>query len=192
MLFQGDEFSAASPFLYFADHAPDLAGRVAEGRRAFLSQFPSVRSAATAGRLAPPHAPETFERSRLDHDERERHATAVALHRSLLRLRHSGCGLSGGSREALDGAVLSDCAFVLRAAGVPGTVDAADRLLVVNLGPEFDMAIAPEPLLAPPEGRSSWRTIWSTDDVAFGGPGVVEPEGPEGWRLPAESAYLLA
>ena len=27
MLFQGQEFAASSPFCYFADHHPDLAGR---------------------------------------------------------------------------------------------------------------------------------------------------------------------
>ena len=33
MLFQGQEFAASSPFLYFADHNPELAKLVAQGRR---------------------------------------------------------------------------------------------------------------------------------------------------------------
>src|SRR5206468_2776701 len=33
MLFQGQEFAASTPFLYFADHNPDLARLVAQGRR---------------------------------------------------------------------------------------------------------------------------------------------------------------
>ncbi|HEV3496357.1 MAG TPA: malto-oligosyltrehalose trehalohydrolase, partial [Actinomycetes bacterium] len=39
MLFQGQEFAASAPFLYFADHKPDLAKLVHRGRREFLSQF---------------------------------------------------------------------------------------------------------------------------------------------------------
>ena len=43
MLFQGQEFSASTPFLYFADHKPDLAKLVRQGRCEFLSQFPQPR-----------------------------------------------------------------------------------------------------------------------------------------------------
>jgi maltooligosyltrehalose trehalohydrolase len=42
MLFQGQEFSASAPFLYFADHEPELAAGVGRGRAAFLNQFPRV------------------------------------------------------------------------------------------------------------------------------------------------------
>src|SRR5204863_9864015 len=42
MLFQGQEFSASSPFLYFADFEEELAAAVRTGRREFLTQFPSL------------------------------------------------------------------------------------------------------------------------------------------------------
>jgi maltooligosyltrehalose trehalohydrolase len=42
MLFQGQEFAASTPFLFFADHKPELAKLVCEGRKEFMSQFPSV------------------------------------------------------------------------------------------------------------------------------------------------------
>ncbi|MBE2283865.1 MAG: malto-oligosyltrehalose trehalohydrolase [Prosthecobacter sp.] len=42
MLFQGQEFASSSPFLYFADHNPELAALVAQGRAKFLEQFPSA------------------------------------------------------------------------------------------------------------------------------------------------------
>jgi hypothetical protein len=45
MLFQGQEFSSSMPFLYFADHNPDLAKLVRSGRAQFLSQFASLSSA---------------------------------------------------------------------------------------------------------------------------------------------------
>ena len=45
MLFQGQEFAASSPFLYFADHHGALADQVRKGRAEFLAQFPSIATA---------------------------------------------------------------------------------------------------------------------------------------------------
>ena len=42
MLFQGQEFAASTPFLYFADHTDALRDPIGQGRAEFLSQFPSV------------------------------------------------------------------------------------------------------------------------------------------------------
>ena len=42
MLFQGQEFAASSPFLFFADHGKELAKQVRSGRAKFLAQFPSI------------------------------------------------------------------------------------------------------------------------------------------------------
>src|SRR4029077_7133357 len=42
MLFQGQEFGASTPFLFFADHGPELSRLVAEGRKKFLSQFSGI------------------------------------------------------------------------------------------------------------------------------------------------------
>src|SRR6185312_3631444 len=38
LLFQGQEFAASSPFLFFADHKPELAAMVREGRARFVTQ----------------------------------------------------------------------------------------------------------------------------------------------------------
>ena len=46
MLFQGQEFGASAPFLYFADHQGEAADAVAAGRKAEVSQFPSLATAA--------------------------------------------------------------------------------------------------------------------------------------------------
>jgi maltooligosyltrehalose trehalohydrolase len=163
LLFQGEEFAASAPFLYFADHKPELAALVAKGRQDFLKQFPSVTT------LADPGDPATFERCKLDHSEREKHSQAVAMHRDLLRLR----------REAsrVDGAVIGEGAFLLRFDD--------DRLLIVNLGDALALDVAPEPLLAPPEG-SRWQLLWSSEAV-----GEVEFEGTPSWRIPREAAVLL-
>ncbi len=188
MLFMGQEFAASSPFQYFADHNPDLAKLVREGRHEFLAQFPSVARPEMRRLLPDPEDPETFARSKLDLSERERHPAAVALHRDLLRLRREDPIFAAQRAGALDGAVLAERAFVLRYFGEDGD----DRLLVVNLGPDLRLEGAPEPLLAPPEGRR-WRVIWSSEDPRYGGGGTIPPEDPEGgWRLSTWSTVALA
>jgi maltooligosyltrehalose trehalohydrolase len=186
MLFQGQEFASSAPFLYFADHTPELAVRVAEGRKAFLAQFPRLATPAVQERLPPPHAVETFARSKLDPSERRSHAEWLALHRDLLRLRREDPVFAAQARAAIDGAVLSTQALVLRWDDEAGT-----RLLLVNLGPDLRLDPVPEPLLAPPDGRE-WSPIWSSEHPAYGGAGVPPLDPDAGWRLPAESATVMA
>jgi len=171
MLFQGQEFGSSAPFLYFADHKPELAEAVAKGRREFLEQFPSIK--ALRGQLDRPDAIETFERCKLDHRERDAHAEVVALHRDLIRLRNEMTGI-------VRGAVLSEQAFVLRY---------DDRLLFINLGGKLRLDIFPEPLLAPQFGR--WEVVWSSDSREYGGPGIAPIESEATWIVPAEAAILL-
>jgi maltooligosyltrehalose trehalohydrolase len=87
MLFMGQEFAASAPFLYFADHQPDLARKVREGRAEFLAQFRSLSRPESAACLSDPGDPRRFEACKLDHAERERHGEVYALHKDLLRLR---------------------------------------------------------------------------------------------------------
>ncbi len=186
MLFQGQEFAASTPFLYFADHNPELAKAVAVGRAQFLTQFPSIASREATALLSNPERVETFERCKLDWTEWERHAEAVALHRDLLRLRRDDPLLGKSPRGTFDGAVLGSAAFVLRFFG--HTQD--DRLLVVNLGPHLHLDPAPEPLLAPPLG-CVWTLAWSSEDPRYGGYGTPPIDSEENWHIPAESAVLL-
>src|SRR5262249_3696635 len=86
MLFQGQEFAASSPFLYFADHKDELARLVREGRAKFLSQFRSLATPEIQTLLVDPCDPRTFERSKLDLSERERHAAIYEMTRDLLWL----------------------------------------------------------------------------------------------------------
>jgi maltooligosyltrehalose trehalohydrolase len=61
MLFQGEEWGATSPFLYFTDHEdPELARNVREGRRREFSAF-----GWNPEDISDPQAVETFERSKL-------------------------------------------------------------------------------------------------------------------------------
>jgi maltooligosyltrehalose trehalohydrolase len=188
MLFMGQEFGASSPFLYFADHSEmGLARSVYEGRKEFLAQFPSYGSAEAQAAVPDPYAPATFERSKLDLSERIAHVSLYLFHQDLLRIRREDFLIARQDRERLDGAVLGPRALVLRFFADAGD----DRLLVVNLGADFEYIPAPEPLLAP-VNRGSWRVLWSSDDPRYGGPGIINPCGKEGWRLPGASAVLCA
>ena len=189
MLFQGQEFGASAPFLYFADHQPELARAVTAGRRQFLSQFPSIAGAEAQASLSDPSDPQTFVQCKLDWSERERHGRIVRLHRDLIRLRREDpvlprCGLS----RIVEGAVLGPEAFLLR---YLDKEQGRDRLLLVNFGRDLALDPAPEPLLAPPEG-CTWSILWSSEDPAYGGGGTVAPERDGNWRLPGHAALFLA
>lgn len=188
MLFQGQEFFSSTPFLYFADHNPALAAAVEKGRRAFLEQFPSVAAVETDK----PGAAATFEKCRLDWSERERNAGALALHRDLIALRRGDPVLRGPCR--LDGAVLSDEAFLVRFFGSGaggGDAGQGERLLIVNVGREVAPKVFPEPLLAPPSG-ATWRLLWTSEEAAYGGEGARSPLGADGsWVFPGRAAVLM-
>ncbi len=187
MLFQGQEFAASGPFLYFADHGGDLADSVRKGRAEFLTQFASVRDYEHRAQLTDPADVHTFDRCKLDFAERALHADIYALHRDLLRLRREDDTLRAQGNHGLDGAVLGPAAFALRFFAIEHQ---DDRLLLVNLGTDLARGSFPEPLLAPPFD-TDWQVRWSSDDPAYGGGGTPDiwPDGC--WNLPGESAILL-
>ncbi len=186
MLFQGQEFGASTPFLYFADHEPDLARLVREGRKEFLRQFPSLALEAVQERLADPVDPKTFEMCKLDFGERKAHPEIYALHADLLRLRRTDRVFgSPHPRASVDGFVLGAEAFAIRFLGREG-----DRLLLVNLGRQLDLAAVSDPLFAPPEG-ASWEMSWSSNDVSYGGDGTAAIEHDDGVTIPGECTVVL-
>jgi maltooligosyltrehalose trehalohydrolase len=85
MLFQGEEWGARTPFLYFTDHNEELGRLVAEGRAREFSAFK------WEGEVPNPQSPDTFLRSKLDWREltEPRHADLLEWHRQLIRLRRS-------------------------------------------------------------------------------------------------------
>jgi malto-oligosyltrehalose trehalohydrolase len=91
MLFMGEEWAAATPFLYFCDFAGELACAVTEGRRSEFGRFARFADPAARAAIPDPNAEDTFRRSRLDWAERARapHAAWLALTTRLLALRHA-------------------------------------------------------------------------------------------------------
>ena len=186
MLFQGQEFGATTPFMYFADAEGDLRKSIEKGRFTFLKQFPSSASAETQAALPPPSDRDTFTRSKLNFAERETAKPLYNLHRDLLRLRREDPRFSKQPPQGVDGAVLGDASFVLRFF----SADGHDRLLVVNLGRRSALEPLPEPLLAPPLGFG-WQTLWTTESPRYGGPGPSDVVTERRWILPGEAAVVL-
>lgn len=152
LLFMGEEFAAAQPFLYFCDFAenPALAQAVTEGRRHEFAQFKRFADPAIRARIPDPNAVATYASCVLDWSALERppHNQALLLCRHLLHLRQQE--------------------IVPRIAGIVGTADVTrigrralslrwtchDGLLELhaNLGPQET------PCSASPAGRLLFAT----------------------------------
>ncbi len=187
LLFQGQEFGATTSFCYFSDVGDDkLKEAVRKGRFEFLSQFPATARAEMQARIGAPHDTRTFEKSKLDWNERERNSALCHLHRDLLRLRREDSRLRLQIAGAVDGAVLSAESFLLRFLSEQND----DRLLIFNFGRRHRLVPAPEPLLAPPSG-CEWELLWSSESARYDGPGTVDIATDDEWILPAEAAFVL-
>jgi maltooligosyltrehalose trehalohydrolase len=186
MLFQGQEYAATTPFLYFCDHHAELAKTIREGREKFLAQFRSLALPEMHHVFGDPGNPSTFEASKLDFSERQKNGAMYSLHKDLIKLRREDPVFRQQRRGAVDGAVLSPNAFLLRYFGG----DHGDRLLLINLDRDLHCDPAPEPLLAPLD-NSPWTVIWSSEDPRYGGYGTYPPETEDNWRLPGNSTIVL-
>jgi len=185
MLFMGQEFSASSPFYYFADHEPELAMLVRTGRHLFLSQFRRIEAYHAGSRVPDPANPQTFADSRLDWDECTRNTRDVLLHRDLLRLRREDPVFSCQDKTAIEGAVIGPEAFVLRWFDDDGD----DRLAIFNLGRDIDFRGLAEPLIAPPQDRQ-WDILWSSEEPEYGGMGSPAFDDKNG-HFPGHTAVVF-
>ena len=86
MLFMGEETASCTPFLFFTDHAAELADAVREGRRAEFAKFPAFADPATRERIPDPNAPATF-RASVPHPDPAMATSREALYRRLIQLR---------------------------------------------------------------------------------------------------------
>lgn len=98
LLFQGEEWGAKTPFLYFTDHENAELGRlVAEGRSKEFSSF------SWQGAVPNPQEVETFNRSKLDWSEMSLppHAELLEWYRRLIHLRHGKMAASSTARGTM-------------------------------------------------------------------------------------------
>jgi maltooligosyltrehalose trehalohydrolase len=96
MLFQGEEFAASTPFLYFADHEdPEMARLVSEGRKKEFAAFGWDET-----QIPNPEDISTFTRSRLNWTEigEPKHAELLDWTRRLIFLRRHSISLNDGDR----------------------------------------------------------------------------------------------
>jgi maltooligosyltrehalose trehalohydrolase len=164
MLFQGEEWAASSPFLYFTDHQnAELAQAVRDGRRAEFAAFGWAPE-----QIPDPQAESTFRASVLDWNERAResHASMLAFYRALIALRRSTPDLLDGDFTRVEAECDESRGWLrLRRGAVT---------LLANLGPD--------PVQLPlPAGRCV---------LAF--PAAPEPLGAEVALLPDACALWLA
>ena len=162
MLFQGEEWAAATPFQYFTDHDdPKLARAVSEGRRSEFVQF-----GWSPEQVPDPQSYETFERSKLDWQEvdKQPHSAVLDWYRRLIAVRRRypevGDPRPGSVQVEVDG----ERATVRIGLG---------RLLVLaNLSPgdqEFDVPPDSQIVIASADrlGRDQEHLILPPDSVAI-------------------------
>jgi maltooligosyltrehalose trehalohydrolase len=89
LLFMGEEFAAATPFLFFCNFGPELASKVTEGRRAEFARFENFNSPQAQARIPDPNAEETFLRSKLDWESirQEPHRDWLQFYQNVLQCR---------------------------------------------------------------------------------------------------------
>lgn len=164
MLFQGEEYGASTPFLYFTDHGdPQLAAAVSKGRREEFASF-----GWKPDEIPDPQLESSFTSSKLDRDEMQRppHGELLDWHRSLISLRRSTPALQEGSLDHI-------------------TVDFSERdswLTLYRQSVTIICNFSPEPLSIPL--RWSGRPLLSSDpDFRLNEQGV---------DLPGQSALIIA
>jgi maltooligosyltrehalose trehalohydrolase len=100
MLFQGEEWSSSSPFLYFVDfeQEPDLANAVVEGRCREFASFGWRRE-----EIPDPTSPESFLRSKLVWEEIDDagNADMLAWHKALIGIRKKLSALTTGRLDLI-------------------------------------------------------------------------------------------
>jgi maltooligosyltrehalose trehalohydrolase len=100
MLFQGEEFGASAPFLYFTNYDdPELGRLISEGRKKEFEAF-----GWSPDQIPDPQAEETFNQSRLNWAELKEpsHASLLQWHKDLIHLRHNRSELSDGNLNAVE------------------------------------------------------------------------------------------
>ena len=162
MLFQGQEFASSAPFLFFADHEPELAHAGSQRPQGIpLAVSEPAQTGNRRATVADPGRRTDFERCKLDHGERRANtARSMQLHRDLTRasarairfpLRHEPrSSMARCSRPRP-----SCCAIFGR--------DGDDRLLLVNLGSDLTSSRARAAARAARQNAIG-KCCWSSED----------------------------
>ncbi len=163
LIFQGQEWAASTPFLYFTDHNEELGRLVTAGRRKEFAGFAAFADPASISRIPDPQAQSTFNASKLRWDEMSQgiHAQTRALYKAALRLRREEPALRRRARGDWQAVALGGGTVTL----VYTEPDAGEMCMVVcNLtnGGNASMGVDEGP---------KFQLIFSSNEPAFGGDG---------------------
>ncbi len=144
LLFMGDEWAAAEPFVYFTSHPdPELAAAVREGRRREFERFAAFADPAQRERIPDPNAPASFEQS-CPREPAEGGAADEARAqrervRALLALRHAHIVPRLAGARSLGAQAIGEAAVQARWR----MGDGAELTIRLNLGAEPVDLVAP-------------------------------------------------
>ena len=174
LFFQGEEWAAPEPFLYFVSHGDAaLVEAVRKGRREEFKSF------SWAGEIPDPQDERTFLRSKIDRAHRNAPAGRAALlwHRQLLALRREHPALQDDRREALEAGRQGPALVLRRWAG-------GKEIALVALFSEEELSVEL------PQGR--WRALLDSGAEPYAVPGA-RPARVEGRavRLCGRHAVVL-
>ena len=165
LIFQGQEWAASTPFLYFTDHNAELGRLVTEGRRKEFKGFAAFADEESIKRIPDPQAESTFNASKLNWAERGEgtHAATLVLYKEALRLRREEPALRRRARDDWQAVALGGEAVAI----VYTEPNAGEMcMVVVNLtgGGTGEMGIDEGP---------HFRLIYSSNEARFGGSGAT-------------------
>ncbi len=142
MLFMGEEFGAATPFLYFCDFQGELAQAVTNGRRSEFARFAKFSSPELREQIPDPNAELTFLHSKLNWASLscDCHSDWLRLYRELLSIR---ARVVVPMVKQISRATVELCDEQRRALTISWLVTNGDRLqLIANLnGEAVDFAL---------------------------------------------------
>jgi maltooligosyltrehalose trehalohydrolase len=182
MLFQGEEWSSSSPFLYFVDFQdePDLANAVAEGRCREFASFGWQRD-----EIPDPVSAVSFLQSKLLWDELEdsEHAEMLAWHKALIALRKKLSALTTGRLDLIRtefdakkewltverGPIRILCNFSTKSVALPCTAEDKCSILLASRaacqlkGTDVHLPAESVAIVGPRELADDKRCLWSPD-----------------------------
>lgn len=161
LLFMGEEYGEKSPFLYFVSHSDSgLIEAVRKGRKEEFEKFD------WSDEPPDPQSVETFKRSRISWEARERgdHKVLMNLYQVLLTLRRNISAFKHLQKNFLEVDAYEDTkVLVLRR-----WYRRSHGALLVNLGDD-------DSSITNPFSRGKWKKILDTSDPLWHGPGSLLP-----------------
>lgn len=164
MLFMGQEWATARPFLFFTDQPGEVGERMAYYRQQEFARYGTHPGHATIARMPDPQAEKTFLDSKLDWHEHDRspHREVLALYRAALRQRAAEPIFQSPPRSQWSVAKIGAGMLGLRWKDPGG-----DWLLLLSIAPPAQWP-AEGALMKPHPGRE-WKLILDSNDARFGG-----------------------